>query len=63
MKSINIKNPILLSEYDSDTFFTMVFIEENKSRKLGSQKVGESFVFMLFDKFLDCLNCIEKDAI
>ena len=63
MKSAKIRDPTPPSKYNPDTPFTMVLMEENKSGKLGSQEVGESIASMPLDKFLDCLNCAEKDAV
>ena len=63
MKSAKIRDPTPPSEYDSDTPFIMVLMEENKSGKLGPREVGESIAFMLLDEFLDCFNCAEEDAV
>ena len=41
----------------------MVIVEENKSGKLSPQEVGESIAFISFNKFFNCLNQAEKDAI
>lgn len=41
----------------------MILIEENKSRKLGSQKVEKNTDFISFDKFFDCFNYAKKDNI
>ena len=64
MKSTKIKDLTLpSSEYDLDMPFTIVCIEENKSGKLGPQKVRKSIVFIPLDKFLNSFNCTKKDAI
>ena len=63
MKSTNTRDPTPPLEYDSDTLFTIVFIEENKNGKLGPRKVGEGIASMPLDEFLDCLNCAEEDAV
>ena len=63
MKNAKIRDPTPRSEYDPDKPFTMVFMEENKSGKLGSQEVGEGIASMPLNKFLDCLNCAEEDTI
>ena len=63
MKSTKTQDFTPLSEYDLDTLFTIVLIEENKSGKLGPPEVGEDIVSMPFDEFLDCLNCAEKDGV
>ena len=62
MKSAKIIDLTPPSEYDPDMPFTMVLMEENKSGKLGLQKVGESIASMPLDKFLDYLNCAEEDV-
>lgn len=63
MKSAKIRDPTPPSEYDPDTPFTMVLMEENKSGKLGPREVGEGIASMPLDEFLDCLNCAEEDAV
>lgn len=42
--------------------FIMILIEKNKSTKFNSQKIEESIVFMLFNKFLNYFNFAEKDV-
>lgn len=49
--------------YDLETFFIIVLIKENKSRKLRLQEVGKNIVFILFDQFFNCLNCAKKDVV
>lgn len=63
MKSINIKNPIPLSEYDPNIFFTMILIKKIKNGKLGSRKVKEDITFMLLDKFFKYFNCMKKNVV
>ena len=63
VKSTNTRDCIPPSEYEPDMPFTMVLMEENKSGKLGPRKVGEGIASMSLDEFLDCLNCVEEDAV
>lgn len=63
MKNIKIKDVTLLSKYDPDLLFTIVFIEGNKNEKLDSWEVREGIASMLFYEFLNCLNYREKDAV
>lgn len=63
MKNIKIKNFISSLEYALVTLFTMVYIEENMSRKLGLEKVGESIALMLLDKCFNYFNCAKKVAV
>ena len=63
MKSAKKKDFIPPSEYDPDTLFTMVHMEENKSEKLGPQEVGKGIADIPLDEFLDCLNCAKEDAV
>ncbi len=43
--------------------FTMILIEESKTRQLIPCKVGEEITSMPLEEFLDSLDCIEKDAV
>ena len=63
MKSTKIRNLTPPSEYNLDTFFIIVFIEENKSKKLDPQEIKKGITFILFNKFFDFLNCAKKDVV
>ncbi len=63
MKSNKIRDPTPPSEYDPDTPFTMVLMNENKSGILGPREVGKGIASMPLDEFLDCLNCAKEDAV
>ena len=41
----------------------MVLMEIDKGGKLRPCQVGEGIAFMPFDKFFDCLSCMEEDAV
>ena len=41
----------------------MVFMKENKNKKLSLHVVGEGIVFMPIDEFPNCLNYIKKIAV
>lgn len=63
VKYTKIRNLIFFIEYNSDISFTIIFIENNKSKKLGPWKIGENIAFMQFDKFLNGISYIKKDVI
>lgn len=63
MLNIKIKDLILLSKYDLDMLFIIILIKENKSRKLGPQKVKKNIVFTPLDEFFNYLNYVEKDTV
>lgn len=63
MKSIKIKDSTHLSWDDPDTHFTMVFMQENKSKKLDPSQIRKDIAFISNNKFFDCFNYAEKDSI
>ena len=40
------RNLIPSTKYNQNTFFTMILIKKNKSKKLGPWKIGESITLM-----------------
>lgn len=63
MKSTKMKNLISYSEYDPDTLFIIVIIEENQSEKLGSSEIKEGISSMPVDEFLNFFDWVEKNAV
>ncbi len=41
----------------------MILIEESKTERLVSRKVGEGIASMPLEEFLDSLGCVEEDAV
>lgn len=63
MKNTKIKDFASPLKYNSNTLFIIIFMEKNKSIKLGSQKVGEDIASMSLNKFSNYFNYMEKDTI
>lgn len=63
MKNIMIKDPILSLTYYLNMFFSMVLIEEKKSKKFYFWIVKKDTAFILLDKFFDYFNYAEKNVV